>query len=138
MFAHNRNLFSSLNLVFLDTTSIYFEGNGGEELGRLGHSKDHRPDLNQMVVAVVVDNRGTPICCEMWPGNTTDVKTTIPVVERIRKRFHVERFCLVADRGMIFDVQIHLQVIQVLKCFVGVTVPEVPFDAFDRFQCGLS
>ncbi len=101
MFAHNRNLFSSLNLVFLDTTSIYFEGNGGEELGRLGHSKDHRPDLNQMVVAVVVDNRGTPICCEMWPGNTTDVKTTIPVVERIRKRFHVERFCLVADRGMI-------------------------------------
>lgn len=37
----------------------------------------------------------------MWPGNTTDVKTLLPVVERIRERFHVVRFCIVADRGMI-------------------------------------
>ena len=38
MFAHNRDLFSSLDLVFLDTTSIYFEGEGGEELGKRGFS----------------------------------------------------------------------------------------------------
>jgi transposase len=101
MFAHNRNLFSSLDLVFLDTTSIYFEGEGGEELGKRGFSKDNRPDLNQMVVGVVLDNNGTPLCCEMWPGNTADVKTTIPVMERIRNRFNAERFCIVADRGMI-------------------------------------
>lgn len=101
LFARNRNLFSSLDLVFLDTTSIYFEGKGGEELGMKGYSKDHRPDLNQMVVGVVLDQNGTPLCCEMWPGNTADVKTTIPVMERIRNRFHAVRFCLVADRGMI-------------------------------------
>ena len=87
MFAHNRNLFSSLDLVFLDTTSIYFEGEGGEELGKRGFSKDHRPDLKQMVVGVVLDNNGTPLCSEMWPGNTADVETLLPVVERIRKRF---------------------------------------------------
>lgn len=101
MFSRNRNLFSGLDLVFLDTTSTYFEGKGGEELGRKGFSKDHRPDLNQMVIGVVLDNNGMPLCCEMWPGNTTDVKTTIPVMERIRNRFHVEKFCIVADRGMI-------------------------------------
>jgi transposase len=90
-----------LDLVFFDTTSIYFEGEGGEDLGEQGFSKDNRPDLKQMIVGVVLDDKGTPLCCEMWPGNTTDVKTLLPILERIRKRFHVERFCIVADRGMI-------------------------------------
>lgn len=70
-------------------------------MGRKGFSKDHRPDLNQMVVGTVIDERGRPICCEMWPGNTTDVNTLLPVTERIRKRFHIGRLCIVADRGMI-------------------------------------
>jgi len=101
MFFERRDLFTALDLVFFDTTSIYFEGEGGEGLGEKGHSKDHRPDLNQMVVGVVLDNRGKPVCCEMWPGNTTDVKSLIPVTDRIRSRFQVEKFCVVADRGMI-------------------------------------
>lgn len=101
MFAQQRHLFSGLDLVFFDTTSIYFEGNGGETLGRRGFSKDHRPDLKQMVVGAILDDRGRPICCEMWPGNTADVKTLVPVVERIRQRFGIARFCVVADRGMI-------------------------------------
>jgi transposase len=54
-----------------------------------------------MVVGVVLDERGMPLCCEMWPGNTTDVKALLPVVERIRRRFQAARFCVVADRGMI-------------------------------------
>jgi len=101
MFLERRDLFTGLDLVFFDTTSIYFEGEGGEILGQKGHSKDHRPDLNQMVVGVVLDNRGKPVCCEMWPGNTTDVKSLIPVTDRIRSRFHVGQFCVVADRGMV-------------------------------------
>lgn len=101
IFFENRNLFTGLDVVFFDTTSIYFEGAGGETIGKKGHSKDHRPDCNQMVVGVTIDNKGKPICCEMWPGNTTDVKTLIPVVDRIRTRFNVGQFCVVADRGMI-------------------------------------
>ncbi len=100
MFFTQRDLFSGLDLVFFDTTSIYFEGEGGE-LGEKGFSKDHRSDLNQMVVGAVIDDNGRPICCEMWPGNTADVKTLIPVIDRIRKRFTIGRFCIVADRGMI-------------------------------------
>ena len=101
LFMLNRHLFSGLDLVFFDTTSIYFEGAGGQTIGERGFSKDHRPDLNQMVVGVVLDEKGRPLCCEMWPGNTTDVKTLVPVVERIRDRFNVSKFCIVADRGMI-------------------------------------
>jgi hypothetical protein len=101
LFMLNRHLYSGLDLVFFDTTSIYFEGAGGQTIGERGFSKDHRPDLNQMVVGVVLDDNGRPLCCEMWPGNTTDVTTLIPVVDRIRSRFNVSKFCVVADRGMI-------------------------------------
>ena len=96
-----RDLFSSLDIVFFDTTSIYFEGEGGQSLGARGKSKDHRPDLKQMVVGVILDGEGRPICCEMWPGNTTDVTSLVPIVDRLRAKFAVGNVCIVADRGMI-------------------------------------
>ncbi len=100
LFARRRDLFTDLQLVFFDTTSIYFEGEGGG-IGEYGNSKDHRPDLKQMVVAAVLDGEGTPVCCEMWPGNTADVKSLLPIAERLRKRFGIGEVCIVADRGMI-------------------------------------
>ena len=101
LFERHRDLFSGLELVFFDTTSIYFEGEGGETIGQFGHSKDSRPDRKQMVVGVILDDRGRPICCEMWPGHTADVKSLLPIVERLQQRFGIDRFCIVADRGMI-------------------------------------
>ena len=100
-FARRRDLFAELSVVFMDTTSLSFEGQGGEELGRRGYSKDHRPDLNQMIVGLVMDQDGRPLCSELWPGNTADVTTLLPVVDRLRARFAVGRICIVADRGMI-------------------------------------
>lgn len=101
IFAHRKDLFSQLDLVFFDTTSIYFEGRGGDSVGQRGFSKDHRADLKQMVVGVVIDDKGQPICCEMWPGNTTDVKSLLPIVEKLQRRFKIRGFCIVADRGMV-------------------------------------
>jgi len=101
LFARRRDLFSKLDLVFMDTTSLYFEGEGGQTLGQRGFSKDHRPDLNQMILAVLLDGDGRPVCTEMWPGNTADVGSLVPVVDRLRKRFSIQRICIVADRGMI-------------------------------------
>ena len=101
LFARRRDLFSKLDLVFMDTTSLYFEGEGGQTLGQRGFSKDHRPDLNQMILAVLLDGDGRPVCTEMWPGNTADVGSLVPVVDRLRKRFSIQRICVVADRGMI-------------------------------------
>ena len=101
LFARRRDLFTDLSLAFFDTTSLYFEGEGGETLGERGHNKDHRPDLKQMVVGMVLSGEGRPVCSEMWPGNTTDVKTLLPVVDRLVKRFGIGQVCVVADRGMI-------------------------------------
>jgi len=101
LFGRRRDLFTGLDLVFFDTTSIYFEGRGGASIGQYGNSKDKRPDRRQMVVGAVLDTTGRPICCELWPGNTTDVKTLVPIVDRLRSRFSIARICIVADRGMI-------------------------------------
>jgi hypothetical protein len=106
LFARQRHLFTDLSLAFFDTTSLYFEGEGGQTLGQYGHSKDHRADLKQMVVGMVLSGEGRPVCSELWPGNTTDVKTLLPVVARLRKRFGITQVCVVSDRGMISDATI--------------------------------
>jgi transposase len=54
-----------------------------------------------MIVGVIIDQEGRPVCSEMWPGNAADVTTLIPVIDRLRNRFAIERVCVVADRGMI-------------------------------------
>ena len=101
LFERRRDLFTDLSLVFMDTTTLSFHGAGGETLGAHGHSKDHRPDLRQMVVAAVLDGEGRPVCTEMLPGNTADTTVLVPIVDRLRSRFGIGRVCVVADRGMI-------------------------------------
>jgi len=101
LFERRRDLFSELSVVFMDTTSLSFTGAGGETLGERGYSKDHRPDLMQMILGVVVDAAGRPVCSELWPGNTADVSVLVPVIDRLRRRFGIDRVCVVADRGMI-------------------------------------
>ena len=61
-----------------------------------------------MILAVLLDGDGRPVCSEMGPGNTADVTTLVPVIvtlvpviERLRRRFSIARVCVVADRGMI-------------------------------------
>src|SRR3712207_6201869 len=91
LFERRRDLFSELSVVFMGTTSLSFTGAGGETLGERGYSKDHRPDLMQMIVGVVIDAAGRPVCSEMWPGNTADVSVLVPVIDRLRSRFQRAR-----------------------------------------------
>jgi hypothetical protein len=101
LFARRRDLFTTLSVLFFDTTSIYFEGEGGQTLGQRGHSKDSRPDLKQMIVGAALDEQGRPVACELLPGNATDVKLFFPAIKALQNRFEAGSFCVVADRGMI-------------------------------------
>jgi Transposase DDE domain len=101
LYHHPRSLSGALSVAFFDTTSLYFEGRGGATLGRRGYSKDFRPQLHQVVLGIVLDENDRPTASLLWPGNTADVTTLLPVVERLRSRFGVSRACVVADRGMI-------------------------------------
>ena len=101
LFARRRTLFSRDALVFFDTTSVFFTGEGGEQLGARGFSKDHRPECKQLVLGMVLDRDGRPVCSEVWPGNTNDVSTLARVARRLEERFGMLRVCVVADAGMI-------------------------------------
>ena len=101
LYRHRQPLFRELSVAFFDTTSLYFEGQGGATLGQRGFSKDFRPQLHQVVLGIVLDGHDRPIASFLWPSNTADVTTLLPVVERLRTRFGIGRACVVADRGMI-------------------------------------
>jgi len=102
LFVENRLLFeNSMDVVFFDTTSIYFEGDGPEGFAEYGLSKDHRPDRKQIVVAALMTRSGEPFCCEWWAGNMSDVKTIQDIVDSLKRRFSINRVVLVCDRGMV-------------------------------------
>ena len=93
--------FSKLDLVFMDTTSPSFYGEGGETLGAHGYSKDYRPDPRQMILAVLLDGDGRPVCTEMWPGNTADTGSLCSGGGLAALARSIACVCIVADRGMI-------------------------------------
>jgi Transposase DDE domain len=95
-----------VDLLFFDTTSTYFEIEApdapgeGETVGfrTFGHSKDHRPDLPQVVIGMAVTRTGIPIRVWCWPGNTND-QTLIRQVKDDLKAWKLARVVWVADRG---------------------------------------
>jgi hypothetical protein len=101
LYRHRQPLFGAVSIAFFDTTSLWFEGAGGESLGQYGHSKDYRGHLKQVVLGIVLDDADRPIASFLMPGNTADVTLLLPVVRRLRERFGIDRACIVADRGMI-------------------------------------
>jgi len=106
-----------VDLVFFDTTSTYFEvepdygldadedpgadtaeAAGEAPLRRLGHSKDHRPDLPQVVIGLAVTKSGIPVRCWVWPGNTSD-QTVVEQVRDDLRGWKLDRSILVCDSG---------------------------------------
>ena len=114
--AHLLNL--DLDVVFVDTTSTYWEVETADELAelaadpaddeftsptesaarRFGHSKDHRPDLPQVVIAMAVTRDGVPVRCWTFPGNTAD-QAIIRTVKDDLGGWNLRRLVWVADRG---------------------------------------
>ncbi len=102
LFRRGRDLFDyGVDLVFFDTTSVYFEGRGPAELARYGFSKDHRPDRKQVLVGVVMSRKGYPLSCQFWEGNTADVTTIKRIIALVKRRFSLNNVVLVSDRGMV-------------------------------------
>lgn len=102
--AHLLNL--EVDFLLLDTTSTYFElddpddpdSAGGSTLRRRGHSKDHRPDLPQIVIGLAVTKEGIPVRIWVWPGNTND-QTVITQVKDDLRSWRLGRVVTVADSG---------------------------------------
>lgn len=91
-----------VDLLFFDTTSTYFETEFVDELRRKGHSKDHRPDLPQIIIGLAVTREGIPVRCWVWPGNTADA-AILPEVKDGLRGWRLGRVVTVVDRGFSSD-----------------------------------
>jgi len=86
-------------LVYYDVTNYYFEIDKQDELRKKGVSKEHRPDpIVQM--GLLMDTNGIPIMYDLFPGNTNDCSTLIPILDKIKKDYEIGRTIVVADKGI--------------------------------------
>lgn len=109
LFFKDRDLFNrELDLVFIDTTSTFVYRDEETENCKRGYSRDHHPELPQLVLCVAVDRAGWPLSWEVLPGNTADVKSFARTIAKFRERFKIGRVSIVADRGMIGKASLQL------------------------------
>ena len=95
------------DLLLYDVTSTYFEGLcPHNELARRGYSRDHRPDCQQVCLALVVSREGLPLGYEVFAGNRVDVTTVEQIVSTMEKRFGLAQRIWVMDRGMVSEANV--------------------------------
>ncbi len=89
-----------VSLVLYDLSSVYFEGEGPAKISRYGHSRDHREDRPQVLLAVATDTQGVPLHIEVLRGNRADTTTLQGLLATLRRRFGIREAVFVFDGGM--------------------------------------
>jgi transposase len=97
---------TGVTLALYDLTSTYFEGRGPHGLARYGHSRDHRGDRPQIVLAVATDRQGVPLHVSVLRGNRSDNKTLDGLRHTLRRRFGIAEATFVFDGGMSSQVNL--------------------------------
>lgn len=103
LFHRDKDLFSPLtDVVLYDLTTLRFESTVQVpgKLRQFGFSKEMRTDCTQIVLGLITDTDGIPLCFEVHPGNTFEGKTLSGIVDKMRTRFSIRRFIFIADRGL--------------------------------------
>jgi hypothetical protein len=93
------------SLVLYDVSSTYVTGRACP-LAAHGYSRDHRPDLEQIVFGLLLDAEGRPLSVEAFRGNTADPATVESRLELLGARFGIERLVMAGDRGMLTSARI--------------------------------
>jgi transposase len=97
----------TVRLVLYDLTSVYFEGHGPAHLAKYGHSRDHRSDRPQIMLAVATDTEGLPLHVSVLRGNRNDTQTLQGLLQTLRRRFGIKEATFIFDGGM--SSQINLE-----------------------------
>ena len=103
LFFKAANLFNQeLDLVMFDTTSIKYWGEGQDiDILQYGYSKEKRGDLKQLIIGILMTKEGLPVACEVFPGNTSDLKSFLFILEKLKEEYKIGKLIWVADRGMV-------------------------------------
>lgn len=103
LFFKAANLFNQeLDLVMFDTTSLKYWGEGEKvDILQYGYSKEKRGDLKQLIIGILMTKEGLPVVCEIFPGNTSDLKSFLYILQKLKDEYKIAKLIWVADRGMV-------------------------------------
>jgi hypothetical protein len=96
----------SIDILFFDCTTLYFESTDTDDLRRFGYSKDHRFNTTQVVLALATNSDGLPLGYELFEGNKAEVGTLLACLDSWKKQFNLGSVCFVADRAMMSEANL--------------------------------
>ena len=96
----------TVDVMFYDLTTVYFETNSQDALRDFGFSKDGKCQHVQIMLAVIVTKHGLPIDYEEFPGNCYEGHTLIPVIEKIKTHYNIDQTVLVADAALMSKINL--------------------------------
>jgi len=101
-----RVLNTSIRVVFYDVTTLYFETDTQDEIRKTGFSKDGKHKNPQIVLGLLVSVDGYPLAYEIFEGNTYEGYTMLPVIEKFRSKYNLDKLVVVADAGLLSNQNI--------------------------------
>ncbi|MBI4743456.1 MAG: IS1634 family transposase [Actinobacteria bacterium] len=90
-----------IDIIFFDATTIYFESFTDDELKKMGYSKDLKFNQPQIILSLLVTKEGLPIGYKIFPGNTYEGHTLIPVLKELKSKYNLDKIIFVADSAML-------------------------------------
>jgi transposase len=100
-YATKQVLGGKINVLFYDATTLYFESFIEDDLKQNGYSKDFKFNQPQVILALLVTQEGLPIGYEVFPGSCYEGHTVIPVLQKLKERYELEKIIFVGDKGML-------------------------------------
>jgi Transposase DDE domain len=132
------HLRDGLRLVLYDVTTLYFESFEADALRVPGFSKDNKPQQPQIVVGLLVTSEGFPLGYEVFPGNTFEGKTMLPVLDAFVAAHGVKEPVVVADAAMLSAALFALLKEKGLSYIVGARLSGAGREVIDRVSKGLA
>lgn len=104
---HTLQIFGGImSMVFYDVTTIYFEAEKEDELRITGFSKDGKHQHPQILLGLLVSIDGYPLAYDIFPGNTYEGHTMLPVLDHFKKKYELKNLIIVADAGLLTNTNI--------------------------------
>jgi len=100
-FRHTKKILKNITVVFYDMTTLYFEAQDEDDFRKIGFSKDGKFQDPQIMLGLLVGEKGYPIGYELFEGNTFEGHTLIPVLEKFQRKFNLSKPIIVADSGLL-------------------------------------
>lgn len=101
-----RLLGGKLTVVFYDATTLYFEAPDEDDFRKTGYSKDGKHNLPQIVLGLLVSEKGYPLDYEVFEGDKFEGHTMLPVIEAFKKKYEMQQLIVIADAGLMSNKNI--------------------------------